>query len=265
MTVGGESFVRHLAVATIVFAGLFALWPGVDLGASALTFRSGHGFWLGEHPLVRGLRDSVSFMAWAGIGVLVVLFILARLNVRAAGRLDRRRIAFVLLTIMLVPGITVPVLKRVFERPRPAEVKEFGGSQRFVPFLRISPGCPDICASFPSGETAFGFSLVALGLAAESPVAVVAAIAVGCAVGTARVVQGRHFLSDVVMTGFGTTLVALVLYRLIMPRQPGRTSHLALPRGKPAPSANIPAARWATSAGQPQRSRTPSTASARSP
>jgi membrane-associated phospholipid phosphatase len=141
------------------------------------------------------------------------------------GRFDRRRIGVVLLVIALGPGIAVPALKVVFERPRPSQIERFGGRDAFVPLLRIGPDCADGCRSFPSGDTAAAFALVAVALAADSRLGMAAALVVGSLVAASRVAAGRHFLSDVLVTGLATTFLVLLLFRLLVPRTPpGRIS-----------------------------------------
>lgn len=217
-TFGTGAPILILALATVVAAAVFAWWPVLDVHASAALFVRGRRFWLDEHPLVEGVREVQRLLTWGVLGVLMVLLAADRPWLRRVTRLDRRRIAVVLLTFVLGPLLGVPLLKRVFERPRPAQVQVFGGRYAFVPLLERGPSCRYPCSSFPSGEAATGFAFVSLGLATQSPSLIAAGVGLGVATGAARFVQGRHFLSDVLVTGLATMLLAVLLYRRLVAR-----------------------------------------------
>jgi len=135
-----------------------------------------------------------------------------------------RRVAlYVVLSLAIGPGLVVNVaLKDHMGRPRPSTIQEFGGPNTYVRPLIPSRQCDDNC-SFASGHGALGFWPVALALLAPPrwrKAAIAAALAFGAVVGSVRIMQGGHFLSDVVAAAFITIGINLFLYkRLVVPKK----------------------------------------------
>lgn len=135
----------------------------------------------------------------------------------------RRVVLYVLLSLAVGPGLVVNVvLKDNWGRPRPSTIQEFGGPNTYVRPLVPSTQCDENC-SFASGHGALGFWPVALALLARGRwrrPALAAAGAFGIMVGTVRVIQGGHFLSDVVASAFITIGISVVLYKWLI--EPGK-------------------------------------------
>ena len=112
-----------------------------------------------------------------------------------------------LLAVLLLgtgPGlINNFVLKPFFNRPRPNEIKHFNknSSTSFIPVLQRNPHGK--FRSFPSGHTGAAFFLMfpwfflrlrqRYGLKLLLP-----GFIFGCVIGTTRIIQGKHFLSDTI-------------------------------------------------------------------
>lgn len=129
-----------------------------------------------------------------------------------------------ILTFIIGAGvITHLILKDHWGRPRPKQVIEFGGTQEFRPYY--SPNFfhqPVPSKSFPCGHCSTGFFFFALALVGKrlnSPVLTYAgwtlAIVLGVLLGAARIMQGAHFLSDVLMSALLLWLTALSIDRLV--------------------------------------------------
>jgi membrane-associated PAP2 superfamily phosphatase len=119
----------------------------------------------------------------------------------------RRACALIVLAVMLGPGLLVNgVLKPLWGRPRPVHAALFGGSQPYQPWWQ--PGDIGGGRSFPSGHAAMGYVLV-LGTcivprrcsAWLRGLVLGGALTYGSLVGAARIIQGGHFLSDVLWSG----------------------------------------------------------------
>jgi membrane-associated PAP2 superfamily phosphatase len=113
---------------------------------------------------------------------------------------------FFILLLLLGPGLVVnTILKDNVGRARPRELVEFGGSHRFSQVWQ--PGDTGRNSSFPSGHAAVAFYLMApwfilRGKKRIPAVSVlVSGLAFGSLVGATRILQGAHFLSDVVWAG----------------------------------------------------------------
>lgn len=110
---------------------------------------------------------------------------------------------FLALMLALGPGLLVNgLMKPHWNRPRPSQIRQFGGRLDFVSVLgRVSYGR---ARSFPSGHASMGFYLMAPAFALfrrnrRLAFAFVAmGLAAGGLIGLGRIVQGRHFLSDVI-------------------------------------------------------------------
>lgn len=152
--------------------------------------------------------------AWVvSVGALVLLAVS-----RWKRSLASRRRVFVYLALVMVvgPGLIVnTVFKQQWGRPRPMDLPQFGGSYEFVSVW--DKGDPDRGQSFPSGHAATGFYFFALyfALRGRSKWAyawLAFALGYGSIIGGARMVQGKHFLSDVVWAAGFVYLCAVILY-----------------------------------------------------
>jgi lipid A 4'-phosphatase len=184
---------------------VFLLAPDIDLWASGLFFRSGEGFFLADLGVVRAVYRSVPWIVVAeGIGIPLLL-LLGWWRGRAFAGIGLRQGAFILLVLALGPGLAVnTVFKDHWGRARPSQVVEFGGSQAFTPAPLPASACDKNC-SFVSGHASVGFALIAFSFVVtgrQRRRAIGAgAVAAGALIGLARMVQGAHFLSDVVFAG----------------------------------------------------------------
>jgi len=138
----------------------------------------------------------------------------------------RIQVLFLVLLLVLGPGLVVNVmLKDTHGRPRPREVIEFGGKHNF--FQIWQAGDTGKNSSFPSGHAAAGFYLMApwfLLRRRNPPVAIgclLFGIGYGSLVGAARIMQGGHFLSDVVWAGGLVYLTGEILALLLKPERYG--------------------------------------------
>ena len=136
--------------------------------------------------------------------------------------------AFLVLALALGPGLLVnKVYKENWHRPRPDQITCFGGEEqfRFVLERGSEPGF----FSFPSGHAAAGFFLMApaFPLYRRWPKAAAMVLLLGLLAGTTmglgRIMQGRHFASDVVwsaglvyFTAMGLDYAAAWLWRPAM-------------------------------------------------
>ncbi len=124
---------------------------------------------------------------------------------------------FLFVFLILGPGLIVnTVLKDHWGRPRPADIVNFGGNEDFHQIWER--GDAEHGKSFPSGHAAVGFFLFAPFFflrKSHRPAALfflVLGIFWGLFMGTGRMIQGGHFLSDVLWAGVIIYLVGQFLY-----------------------------------------------------
>jgi lipid A 4'-phosphatase len=112
-------------------------------------------------------------------------------------------------TMLLGAGFIVhTLLKDHWGRPRPKQVIEFNGGQPFHPFYQPNFfDQPEPSKSFPCGHCTMGFYFFALALVLKRAgyrisfyFTLALACLLGIAFGYARIAQGGHFFSDVLMT-----------------------------------------------------------------
>jgi lipid A 4'-phosphatase len=201
---------RWLA-ATLAALALFRLWPGLDLGVSAAAFDADgpRRFPFGEAAPVQWLYLAVP---WLGRCALLAALVLAWRS-GTPPRWRRRAQALLLALVLGLWGVVNIGLKDHWGRPRPTEVSAFGGPHPFQPAGRISAYCDTNCA-FVSGHAATGFTLMAVGLlgapATRRRWGWIGLVA-GVLIGTGRVLQGGHFLSDIVFAGLAMQGVCLLV------------------------------------------------------
>ena len=206
---------------------VLAVRPHYDLDVASLFYvghlSGGPGRFVGQTPAGIALR----YVLWAIPFILLGGLLLAT-GLARAGLLRRgptlRSATFLVLTIALGPGLIVhTAIKEHAHRPRPTMVTDFGGADRFRPFLRFDGACRGDC-SFPSGEAALASWTLAPASLAPPPwraAALGAAVALTAATAVWRMALGGHFLSDVCGAALIVILVVLGCRALLI-RAPTR-------------------------------------------
>jgi lipid A 4'-phosphatase len=147
----------------------------------------------------------------------------------------RRACALIVLAVMLGPGLLVNgVLKPLWGRPRPVQAELFGGSRPYQPWWH--PGPIGGGRSFPSGHAAMGYVLV-LGTCLVSQrrsawlhgLVLGGALAYGSLLGATRIIQGGHFLSDVLCSGSLMCFLVATLQAILPPSTPPDTDAYPYP------------------------------------
>src|SRR5664279_5168437 len=210
-----------LAIAAVV--GLACgFYPQVDLRIAgyfyAFTDASHNMFALRIYPPLMLARD---IGLWVGtvlilpaVLALVIKLILPKRKLLISGR----AIVLLIATLALGPGLLVNVvLKDHWGRPRPIDVTQFGGTERFVAWWNPRGDCPTNC-SFVSGDVSGAFWTLAPAALAPPQwraLAYGAALALGAGMAALRMMAGAHFFSDVVFAGVFTFLIIWIAHGLI--------------------------------------------------
>ncbi len=203
----------------LIWAGLFfalavfSKLPGADLLVSARYFVQGQGFVHAHDPVVQWLYV---WTPWLGRGLLVGMVIVAvfgrtlgtwatRTGHATCGQFmagsGRHTAILATCAALLGPGLIIEgVFKNTVGRPRPVQVDVFGGPATYQgPFaIGAKPGSHK---SFCSSHAATGFALMGLGLGC-APLwrrrwFLIGTVA-GAVVGMGRILQGGHYLSDII-------------------------------------------------------------------
>jgi lipid A 4'-phosphatase len=202
--------VAIFCAAFLAVMGTLVLFPGIDVTVSGWFFTPDVGF--SQSAILEAVHEDLRYF---------VIAVVVTAGAAAVFWPSRRRAAiFLLLALVLGPGLVVNTMfKDHWGRARPVQTVDFGGTKQLTPAFVPANQCPTNC-SFPAGDPAVGFFLVAPALLVSGIAArrwaVAGAVAVGVALGIVRIAQGGHFLSDVVASGFLVSGLSWLLYRAVV-------------------------------------------------
>jgi len=226
-----SGFVLGAAAAAL----LFRIFPEIDLWFQRFFWDETKSFFLKDSGFAvffyKGIRWATPVVA--GAAAVIVLHGFAGSSVRT---MRWRKPALVLLAcIALGSGLMVNVMfKDQWGRARPSQITQFNGVMQFTPPFAIADQCDKNC-SFVAGHPSLVFAF--FGLAFFAPrrrsLAIGGVAAVGALAGLARIMQGGHFLSDVIFSGVFMFIFAWIAYRLIAPLR--WNGGLARPGAPPGP------------------------------
>jgi membrane-associated PAP2 superfamily phosphatase len=236
--VSGQKSVRpHWTTVTRTHLLLYVLLPSVALAALTilircfdLDLRINRLFFDADAGSFPGLNSPLWLILYhygpipgLALGIsATTMFVVSFMWTRC--RPFRERSALVALSLALGPGLLVNgLLKPLWDRPRPCELAEFGGSEEFVPVLSLVVSGEIISKSFPCGHASMGFYLLApiFVLSRQSRrwsmTFLALGLSLGIAMGLGRVAQGRHYPSDVLWSGAIVYFTGLVLTYVLRP------------------------------------------------
>jgi lipid A 4'-phosphatase len=210
-----KTVLRDFLVPVIILCVLTAVFrlTDLDLRIQDLFFTRDRGWFLHGQAPWNFLYDYAAYPAFLTVIAALLVFFAGFLIKRLA---PLRRIAlFLVLMMMLGPGLAVNGIKSQWGRPRPREIQHFDGDQKFRPVW--NKGEPGDYASFPSGHAGTGYYLMAPFFVLRKRsrrwayAFLIFGIGFGSLVGFARMVQGAHFPSDIVWAGGLVYLTGLIL------------------------------------------------------
>lgn len=190
--------------------------PWLDLSFERL-FDRGPPVHFPAQPFYDFMFDFGSFPAFFVAGTSALTLFLSYVSPK--WKHWRKPAMLLVLTVTVGAGFIVhTVLKDHWGRPRPRQVLEFGGAQEFRPFYKPNFwNQPEPSKSFPCGHCTMGFYFFTLAIVCKrakfqilSNLSMAAAWVIGLLMGLARMAQGGHFFSDILMCALIMWLVALV-------------------------------------------------------
>lgn len=204
-------------VALLIILTLPFLFSELDLIIQQKYYSADQGWFLAKSFPWRQLRD-YSFIPAILISAGALNLYVLGLNFRKYEKY--RKICLYLITVMiLAPGLLINVvLKGNFGRPRPRDIVEFDGKYQYEKPLLYDSSSPG--KSFPCGHASMGFYFFVFYILyrrRNKGIAIAGftfAVLFGGLIGTARIIQGGHFLSDSIWSAALVYLSALWLYQL---------------------------------------------------
>jgi lipid A 4'-phosphatase len=190
----------------------------LDIAIQKLFWHPGTGWYLKDFPLFRILYHYGNLPA---LLLSVAGLVLFGLSYQAMKWAKWRKIgAFLALVMILGPGLIInTTLKDNWGRPRPRNVTEFGGKYSYEKVLSIDTSSPG--KSFPCGHASMGFYLFIPWFVLRKKrkgwayASLVTGILFGLAIGIARMAQGGHWASDVIIAGILVYLTGLLIFHLL--------------------------------------------------
>ncbi len=198
----------YLSLVILLFLAVFlAVGSSIDIYLSRL-------FYLGNNQFFLQSYDYITIFARKIILPIIVIYIfilpifsmflpLNQIYLKYIFKL--KDIVFLLFVGICNLGIVVNLfLKNLWGRARPGDISLLGGEENFTRWFQISDACVNNC-SFVSGDASVGFSIIVLYFLSKKMFFFWLSLFFGFSIGLVRVMEGGHFVSDVVMA-------ALILY-----------------------------------------------------
>lgn len=210
----------------LLFLGFAPFSAEIDLAMSG-HFYNEETASFSNNPFYQFIFDYGQLPGFLACAVAFVLFITSYFK-QSLSTLRPYLFAFGLVAF-LGPGlITNGLLKPGWGRPRPRQVENFSGETPFHPFYKPNFGYYvwDNFKSMPSGHATMGFlffSLAVTGHRLKNRKMMVTgfmlALLLGGVLGLARIAQGGHFFSDVLMAALIMWLLSIGVDYLVFRRK----------------------------------------------
>ena len=211
----------------LVLVSLLIRWSDFDIWVSSFFYDPTTGVWPYElaQPWLtiyrKGTIPSIVLGVTSLIVGLVGRWILPCSEWRRSKAIQRAGL-FLGLSLAIGPGLIVNVgFKQLWGRPRPIQCATFNGDREFLPVGTWAVE-RHTNSSFPSGHAAVAFYLMIPGFATAKRRPYLAAAffltgtALGLGMGLTRVIQGGHFVSDILWAGAAVYLTGAALSWIIL-------------------------------------------------
>jgi len=211
----------YVLLFSLIVATAVCVFMNADITMARLFYQPGAGFPIGKLQPWKFLYDFGVYPAYT-MGTIALLIVIAG-YFRASLISIRRQALFIAILLIIGPGILVnSIFKDHWGRPRPVHVDIFGGNLSFhQPWL---PGPASRNASFPAGHPSAAFYMSAPYFVMREKkqrrkalLWLWGGILYGVVMGIARVIQGGHFVTDVIWSAGFVYLTAMVLAALMFP------------------------------------------------
>ncbi len=211
-------FGRLFILFSVAVAVVFACFPELDIFVSKLFYRDGE-FFLKHEPIFEFMHDVIVPLTIVTVIVLLALLIYTYKGRKIGKYLDKKAAIFLLVYLITGPAVvTNLVFKEYSGRVRPVNSKFFGGEHKFTPYYDFSGKCDHNC-SFISGHVGGAMFFLALAYVFRNRLILVLSLSFVALMALTRVVQGAHFLSDVLFAIIVNFIILKLVYYLIYKKE----------------------------------------------
>ncbi|MCK9557477.1 MAG: phosphatase PAP2 family protein [Candidatus Cloacimonetes bacterium] len=195
----------HILIPSAMMAISAILFAIFDWDVDVQTFYYRDGWYMNESGWLKLIYHYGNIPALI-VSIAALFFFFRSFKTSSIHTKYRKLYLFMVLSIILGPGLIVnSALKDNWGRPRPRDLEIFGGRYNYEAPLQIDKSTPG--KSFPCGHATMGFYFFATALVCGLwkrryyVMVNLFALFYGSIIGWVRLMQGGHFLSDVIFSG----------------------------------------------------------------
>lgn len=211
--------ILYSLIVTLILSIFFISYPELDVEFSRLFFsKSNQKFSYINNFSLNFISNFAYFLAFLFLAYNSILIIKSFLKTKSLN-FNLYKPQIIVLLVFLIGSLTVVQIysKHYFGRSRPANIQEFNGELTFTPAFKVSDQCKFNC-SFVSFHTSIGFLFLVYSysqVGRKRSVMIYSSCILIVILGLMRIIQGKHFLSDVVISAcfmMITYYIILMLY-----------------------------------------------------
>lgn len=207
-------------IITTLVGWVFYSFP-IDIYVSNIFFDHATGF--ATNSVLNFLHGFVYFTMGVTCSTVMLMILYKFYRLRSFNYRNYLKLIYLLLAFIIGPGLVVNLgLKEHSQRPRPSQTVIYTGSQDYVPPFNFNGNCISNC-SFVSGHASVGFMFYAFAFIQKETrrrrLLMLAATVLGAVFGAARIMQGAHYLSDIIFSGVTVFITCYLLAKTMKPEQ----------------------------------------------
>lgn len=203
----------------LVSLALFFYAVPVDIYFSDMFFQPEKGFL--SNSFLSFLHQFVYFLMVASCVSVSLVIAYKYYKTRSLIYKEYKPLIYLLLAFIIGPGLIVNMgFKEHSHRPRPSQTNIFTGEKDYTPPFDFTGQCESNC-SFVSGHASVGFMFYAFCFIQRSSrrkkLFFIFATILGSIFGLARIMQGSHYLSDIIFSGVFVFITCYILSAMMQP------------------------------------------------
>lgn len=212
-------FILFLIASALIGFGFYT-FP-IDAYVSDIFFDVNNGF--KNNALLSFLHQFVYFLMGASLVTVSSIIAFKFYNTRSFVFSEYRKLIYLLMCFIIGPGLIINMgFKEHSHRPRPSQTNIFNGANDYTPPFDFSGQCKSNC-SFVSGHASVGFMFFAFAFLhkdrSRRRLIILLSSLLGMTFGIARIMQGSHYLSDIIFSGVFVFITTYVIAKIMKPDQ----------------------------------------------